>query len=85
VERFAKRKRKKGSQETKVKKRFVKRKKVTNAPDPKEQAPSWAAMAQPKPRTNLRTAGKTKSGMKVTRMQRAASTLKTKAVGHGKA
>ena len=72
-------------EETKVKKRFAKRKKVTNAPGLKEQAPSWAAMAQPKPRTNLRTAGKTKSGTQVTRMQGAASTLRTKAVGHGKA
>ena len=72
-------------EETKAKKRLAKRKKVTNAPGPKEQAQLWAAIAQPKPRTNLRTAGKTKSGTKVTRMQGAASTLRTKAVGHGKA
>ena len=85
------RKRIQGSQwigeETKVKKRFAKKKKVTNAPGLKEQAPSWGTMAQPKPRTNLRTAGKTKDGRKVTRMQGAtnASTLNTKTEGHGKA
>ena len=72
-------------EEIKAKKRLAKKKKVTNAPSPKEQAQLWAAIAQPKPRTNLCTAGKTKSGMKVTRMQGAAITLKTKVVGHGKA
>ena len=43
------RKRIQGSQwigeETKVKKRFTKKKNVTNAPGLKEQAPSWGTMA----------------------------------------
>ena len=74
-------------EETKVKKRFAKKKKVTNAPGLKEQAPSWGTMAQPKPPSNLCTADKIEDGRKITRMQGAtnASTLKTKTEGHGKA
>ena len=74
-------------EQTNAEKRFVKTKKVINAPGLKEQAKSWVTMTQPKPLTFLCTADRIKDGREVRRMQGAttANTLKTKTEGPGKA